>query len=813
MTHLSPAQLYRHCDVSQFAFETTADLEELEGLIGQQRAVEAVQFGIGIRQEGYNLFVVGPHGTGKFTAVRQYLEQAAAKDPTPADWCYVNNFEQPHKPRALELPPGRGIVLQKDMEKLVQELRTAIPAAFERDDYRKQRQGLEEELTARQEQAFKALQTAAQERSLAVVRTPTGLAFAPLKGDQVLKAEEFQQLPEEERQKIQQAIADLQNLLEETIRQIQQWERAYREKVKTLDREVARFAADHLIEELRKKYADLPEVITYLNEVEQDVIENVNDFRKQEEETPPPLLGMPLPRALQAPPPFRRYQVNVLVDRDGMQGAPVVYLDHPTYQNLIGRVEHIATPAGTVMTDFNLVKGGALHQANGGYLILEAHKLLQQTYSWDALKRVLRAREIRIESLGQIFGLINTVALEPEPIPLNIKIVLIGDRMLYYLLCQFDPDFNELFKVLVDFEEEMDRTPENDMLYARLIGTLARKENLHHFDRGAVARVIEHSARIVGDAEKLSARMQGIADLLREADYWARQAGRAVVTAADVQQAIEAQVYRSSRVRERLLEEINRGTILIDTEGEKVGQINGLSVITLGQYAFGRPSRITATVRLGQGKVVDIEREVELGGPLHSKGVLILAGYLGARYAPDVPLSLSASLVFEQSYSGVDGDSASSAELYALLSALAGVPLKQSLAVTGSVNQHGQVQAIGGVNEKIEGFFDVCQARGLTGEQGVLIPAANVKHLMLRRDVVEAVEAGQFHIYAVETIDQGIEILTGLPAGQRGEDGQFPEGTVNHRVEARLVELARKAQAGEKGEERKEEGGGMRDEG
>ncbi|RME71392.1 MAG: ATP-binding protein [Chloroflexi bacterium] len=813
MTHLSPAQLYRHCDVSQFAFETTADLEELEGLIGQQRAVEAVQFGIGIRQEGYNLFVVGPHGTGKFTAVRQYLEQAAAKDPTPADWCYVNNFEQPHKPRALELPPGRGIVLQKDMEKLVQELRTAIPAAFERDDYRKQRQGLEEELTARQEQAFKALQTAAQERSLAVVRTPTGLAFAPLKGDQVLKAEEFQQLPEEERQKIQQAIADLQNLLEETIRQIQQWERAYREKVKTLDREVARFAADHLIEELRKKYADLPEVITYLNEVEQDVIENVNDFRKQEEETPPPLLGMPLPRALQAPPPFRRYQVNVLVDRDGMQGAPVVYLDHPTYQNLIGRVEHIATPAGTVMTDFNLVKGGALHQANGGYLILEAHKLLQQTYSWDALKRVLRAREIRIESLGQIFGLINTVALEPEPIPLNIKIVLIGDRMLYYLLCQFDPDFNELFKVLVDFEEEMDRTPENDMLYARLIGTLARKENLHHFDRGAVARVIEHSARIVGDAEKLSARMQGIADLLREADYWARQAGRAVVTAADVQQAIEAQVYRSSRVRERLLEEINRGTILIDTEGEKVGQINGLSVITLGQYAFGRPSRITATVRLGQGKVVDIEREVELGGPLHSKGVLILAGYLGARYAPDVPLSLSASLVFEQSYSGVDGDSASSAELYALLSALADVPLKQSLAVTGSVNQHGQVQAIGGVNEKIEGFFDVCQARGLTGEQGVLIPAANVKHLMLRRDVVEAVEAGQFHIYAVETIDQGIEILTGLPAGQRGEDGQFPEGTVNHRVEARLVELARKAQAGEKGEERKEEGGGMRDEG
>jgi lon-related putative ATP-dependent protease len=560
--------------------------------------------------------------------------------------------------------------------------------------------------------------------------------------------------------------------------------------MRALDRDVARFAAGHLIEALQTKYVDLPDVVGYLQAVLEDVIANVDDFRKPDEETPPTLAGVPLPRALQGPPLLRRYQVNLLVDRSQANGSPVVYQDHPTYQNLIGRVEHFMSPAGGVATDFTLIKSGSFHQANGGYLILDAHKVLSQQYAWEGMKRVLRAREISIESLGQIFGSISTIALEPEPIPLNIKIVLLGDRQLYYQLCEFDPDFNELFKVVVDFEEEMDRTPENSMLYARLIGTLARKENLHQFDRSAVARVIEHSARMVDDSEKLSTRMQGIADLLREANYWASQSGHTIITAAAVQQAIDAQLYRAGRIKERMQEQIERGTILIDTSGQKVGQINGLSVLSLGQFSFGRPSRITAVVRLGRGKVVDIEREVELGGPLHSKGVLILSGYLSARYVPEQPLSLGASLVFEQSYGGVDGDSASSAELYALLSALAGAPISQSLAVTGSVNQHGQVQAIGGVNEKIEGFFEVCRGRGLTGEQGVLIPASNVKHLMLRHDVVQAVEQGQFNIYAVETIDQGIEILTGLPAGERNAKGQFPAGSLNARVEARLMDMA-----------------------
>jgi lon-related putative ATP-dependent protease len=483
--------------------------------------------------------------------------------------------------------------------------------------------------------------------------------------------------------------------------------------------------------------------------------------------------------------------VNVMVDHSATTGAPIVYEDHPTVQNLMGRVEHTAQ-MGTLVTDFNLIKAGALHRANGGYLILEARKVLLQPFTWEELKRALRSQEIRLETLAQTLSLISTVSLEPEPIPLDVKVVLLGERLLYYTLAQFDPDFAELFKVAADFEDQMDRNADGHLLYARLIASLARKEQLRPFDRGAVARVIERSARLAGDAEKLTAHLRSIVDLLREADYWAGEAGHQVITADDVQQAIDAQIRRLDRVRERVQEEIQRGTILIDTEGATVGQVNGLSVLAVGQFAFGRPSRITARVRLGRGEVVDIEREVALGGPIHSKGVLILASYLGARYVPDRPLSLSASLVFEQSYSGVEGDSASSTELYALLSALAELPVKQGLAVTGSVNQYGQVQAIGGVNEKIEGFFDICRARGLTGEQGVLIPASNVKHLMLRHDVIDAVAAGQFQVYPVETIDQGIELLTGVPAGERDAQGAFPEGSVNQRVEARLVALSEK---------------------
>jgi lon-related putative ATP-dependent protease len=785
---LPPEALYRPCDPSQFTFATTADLPELSEVIGQERAVAAVRFGVTIQRDGYNLFALGPNGTGKFTAVNQFISQKAAAEPVPPDWCYVFNFKQPHKPQVLQLPPGRGMRLAEEMDKLVEGLFTVLPAALESESYHRQRKSIEEEYRQKQERALEELTHKAKERTIALISTPMGMAFAPLRDKEVISPDDFIKLPPEEQKRVEADVQALQDELQRIIRQAPQWKREMQAKLQQLNEEVARVTVIPLFDEVRQGYDSLPNVLAYLEAVQRDVIENADYFlageAAEDEEQPSP----------RARPSLTRYQVNVLVNRNGSSGAPVICEDHPTHPNLIGRVEY-RSHMGVLMTDFTLIKPGALHQANGGYLLLDARKVLLQAYAWEGLKLALRAHHITIESLGQILGWSSTASLEPEPIPLNVKVVLLGERLLYYLLCAYDPDFDELFKVVVDFEDEMVRDPASNLLYARLIGSLARKEQLRHFDQGAVARVVEQSARLAGDAERLSMHMQSVADLLREADYWAGQANRDVVTAADVQQAIDAQLHRAGRLRERMQEVTLRGTVLIDTDGAQVGQVNGLSVIDLGRYAFGRPSRITARVRLGKGEVVDIERQVELGGPIHSKGVLILASFLASRYAADRPLSISASLVFEQSYSGVEGDSASSAELYALLSALAGVPIQQSLAVTGSVNQYGQVQAIGGVNEKIEGFFDLCQARGLTGTQGVLIPAANVKNLMLRADVVQAARDGRFHIYAVATIDQGMEILTGLPAGEIAEDGCYPEGSLNHRVEARLAEMAEKVRA------------------
>ena len=785
---LDPAVLCWRVDPEQFSFTTTAELEDLAQIIGQARATEAIQFGIGIRREGYNLFVLGPPGTGRHAIVRRFLEEQAAREQPPTDWCYVNNFDQPHKPRALRLPPGIGVKLRQDMERVLEDLKGAIPAAFENEEYRARRQELEERLKERHEQAFEELRKQAEVHHIALIRTPAGMAFAPTRKGEVLSPEEFQKLPEAEQKRIEAVIATLQESLEKIIHQLPQWKRESQQRIRDLDRDVTMAAVGHLIAELRKEYAALPEVLDYLDAVQQAVIENADDFKHTEEGPELSLFGISISRAGRAP-SLRQYQVNVLVDHGATRGAPVVYEDSPAYQELIGRVEHQAQ-MGALLTDFTLIKPGALHRANGGYLVLDARKVLLQPYAWEGLKRCLSAREIRIESLGQMLSLISTVSLEPAPIPLNVKVVLLGERILYYLLYHFDPDFRELFKVAADFEESMHREPESPLLYARLIATLARRDNLLPLDRGACARVIEQAARLVADMERLSIRVQDITDLLREADHWARAAGRDVVTRDDVQRAVDARIRRSDRVRERMQDEIRRATILIDTAGARTGQVNGLSVVQLGELAFGHPSRLTARVRLGKGEVLDIQREVELSGPIHSKGVLILAGFLGARYCAERPLALSASLVFEQTYGAVEGDSASSAELYALLSALAEAPIKQALAVTGSVNQHGEVQAIGGVNEKIEGFFDICRSRGLTGEQGVLIPAANAKHLMLRQDVIEACEQGKFHVYPVTTVDEGIELLTGIAAGARDGDGRFPEGSINRRVEERLAILA-----------------------
>ena len=799
---LAPDQLYARCDPAQFPFETTADLPPLTEVIGQPRAVEAIRFGIGMRAQGYNMYALGPSGTGKATTIREFLTREAARLPTPPDWCYVHNFRDPGKPLALRLPAGKGAMLRQDVKQLIEELKAAIPAAFEGEDFEARKQEVEQRLREQQEQSFGALRRRAESRGYAMLRTPQGIAFAPLLNGQIISPEQFQQLPQEKREQIESDLQALQSELEVAVRELRQAEKAAREEVRQVSRQVALLATQDRLRDLRAKYAGYDEVLGYLDALQDDVVENVADFAPPDQAQPAiPALALSFLASREAA--LKRYDVNLIVDNSMTQGAPIVVEDNPILQNLVGTIEHRAE-MGALVTDFTLIKPGALHRANGGYLVVDAAELLRKPFSWDALKRALRTGQITIEPVGREYSLVSTVSLEPQPIPLQVKVVLLGEPLLYYLLHELDPDFPELFKVQVDFANDVENSPENRALYARFIGTVAHREGLRPFAPDGVARVIEHSARLTEDQQRLSVRFRPIVDLLREADFWAGARASSVVHAADVQRAIDAQVYRADRIRERIQQEIVRGTIMIDVRGAKVGQVNGLSVSSLGSFSFGRPSRITARTRLGRGQLVDIEREVALGGPLHSKGVLILAGYLGAHYLPEEPLSLSASLVFEQSYSGVDGDSASSAELYALLSDLSGVPIRQSLAVTGSVNQKGEIQAIGGVNEKIEGFFDVCSLMegGLTGEQGVVIPRANVRHLMLRHDVVEAVQQDRFHIYAVSTVDEGIEVLTGVPAGRRGPDGRFPEGTVNYKVEERLRFFAERARhQEEKGKE------------
>ena len=785
---LKVTELYQRCDTEQFDFKTTAKLESLDEIIGQKRAVGAIRFGVGIQRDGYNLFALGPNGIGKSSLVRRYVEEKAQSKDIPSDWCYVNNFQQPHKPHVLELPAGMGHELSIDMEQLIEDLHAVIPAVFESEEYRTRSQVIEEELSERQERAIDELRKAAREKGISLINTPTGITLAPTRNDEVMKIEDFKRLPKEERDKIEEDTELLQERLIKALHKAPQWQKEARDKVAALNREMSAYAAGNLVDAVRKKYQELPALVEHLNQVEVDVVDHFRNFLRPEGEKPS-FIESQLTGAEQTS--DTRYRVNALVTRDTNAGAPVVYEDNPSYLNLIGRVEHRAY-MGTLETDFTMIRAGALHQANGGYLILDALKVLMQPFAWEGLKRALQSQEIRMESLGQMTSLVSTVSLEPEPVPLQVKLVLLGDRRIYYLLSYLDPEFSELFKVAVDFDDRMDRNTDSQQLYARLVGTMVHDEKLLEFDSDAVARVIEHSARIVSDADKLSTHMRSLQDLLSEADYWAREDNQEIVGRKDVQHAIDAAHHRADRIRERVQEEIERGTLLIDTTGKKVGQVNGLSVIQLGNFSFGQPSRITARVRIGGSKVIDIEREVKLGGPIHSKGVLILSSYLGSYYSVDYPLSLTASLVFEQSYGEVEGDSASSAELYALISALSDIPVNQSLAVTGSVNQHGEIQPIGGVNEKIEGFFDVCGKRGLNGEQGVIIPASNSRHLMLRNDVCKAVEEGKFMVYSVETIDDGIELLTGMSAGQRDENGQFPADSINHLVQSKLTEYATK---------------------
>ncbi|MBI5504269.1 MAG: AAA family ATPase [Deltaproteobacteria bacterium] len=789
---LDVSALARRCDPSRLGFTTSAELEPLTGVIGQARAVEAVRFGvrIGAGVDGFNLFVMGPSGIGKRTAILHLLGEEAAKRPAPPAWCYVHNFDVAHQPRAISLPPGLALALQRDMRALVEELRSAIPAALESQEFQSRVGEIQEELKERQEEALAELSHEAEGQGLRLLRTPGGFAFAPVTDGEVVTPEQFGQLAEDEKKRIQEAIEAAQEKLAELMRRVIGWAKEGRDRVKEAGRTLLQSAVGSLVDDLRPKYADHAKVLAHLDAVAKDILEHPEDFRR-DGDTPAMPFEMPMPSAKQA---LARYQINVLVDAGADAGAPVVYEEHPTLANVVGHTDY-ESRFGALTTDFTQIKGGALHRANGGFLVLDARKVLMQPFVWEALKRAIHAREARIESVAQMLSLISTVAPEPEPIPLSVKVVLVGDRMLYYLLHELDPDFRQLFKVPADFDDDVERSQESEGLYARLVATMAKGLTLRPFEAAAVARVIDRAGRMADDSVKLSAHMGGIVDLVREADDHAAQRGADAVAAVDVEAAVAARRRRSGRIRELILEQVRRGTVLIDTAGAVVGQINGLSVLAFGEEMLGQPSRITATARIGSGDVVDIEREVRLGGATHSKGVLILSNFLAQRYARQKPLALSASLVFEQSYGRIDGDSASLGELCALLSVLAGAPISQALAVTGSVNQHGQVQAIGGVNEKIEGFFDVCGLRSLDGSHGVVIPASNVEHLMLRDDVVEAARSGKFSVWAVTSVDEAIALLTGVEAGAVDEAGHYPVASINGRVQARLDELFERRRA------------------
>jgi len=781
---LSADALYHHCRLSDLTFEITDELPDLTQIIGQTRALDALRFGIGIQQPGYNLYVLGPHGVGKQTAVREYLEAKAEESPAPSDWCYINNFEQTNKPRVLQLPAGDGARLNKDIKKLLSDIVAAATSAFNSAEYRDRIDEAEQVLHQQQEKAFNALKEKAAQFHITLVTTQDGFAFAPTNDDdEIIKPTDYEKLPPAERERIEAEIDKLQEELQAILRQSPQWRNDTKDKILQIDRETGALAIGFLFDNIKGLYSELPSVLVYLDQVQQEVIDNLDDFRGEE-------MADDLPeQSTNHTPSHRRYEINVLIDHSNSKTAPVIYEDNPMHDNLVGRVEHV-THMGTLITDFTLIQPGALHRANGGYLILDARKVLLQPYAWEALKRTLYSHEIRIESLGQMLSLISTASLEPEAIPLDVKIILLGDRQLYYMLYAYDPDFAELFKVAADFSDSMARDENNTQLYAQMIATVARKHSLRPFHRDAVARLIEHSSRLCEDASKLSSRIGTLTELLQESDYWAGEHERKTVTQEDVDKAINKKIYRSDRVREYIHESIRRGTLLIDTDSQRAGQVNALSVIELGDFMFGQPSRISATVRVGEGDVIDIEREAELGGEIHSKGVMILSSFLASHYAVDAPLSLAASLVFEQSYNGIEGDSASMAELCCLLSALAETPIKQSLAITGSVNQFGESQPIGAANEKIEGFFDICHMRGLNGAQGVLIPNTNVEDLMLRNDVVNAVKQGQFNIYPFRNVDEAMELLTGEVAGIRDKEGNYPEASINYKVEQRLHEFA-----------------------
>ncbi len=794
-------ELYYCCDPSDLPFKTTDEITPLKETIGQARALRALDFGLGIDSPGFNIYILGESGTGKMTTIKTILDEKANDETVPNDWCYVYNFNNPDVPQALSLPPGRGLTFQKNMDELINVLRQEIPKIFESKEYEKQRTRIFEQFQQKQKTLFAELEKEVKEKDFSLRKSVSGLALVPVKKTgETLSEEEYENLEPKVRGKIEEIGKQLQEKLDDAVRTVREEEKKLKEKVVQLERQAVLSSLGHLIDEIKFIYKEFTEILNYLDNVREDILDHIDDFKVQEEQPS----TLPFIKPLKAEPSFVRYSVNVLINNRDTKGAPVVIESNPTYYNLFGRIEH-KLQYGMAVTDFNMIKAGSLHKANGGYLVVNAIDILKNIFVYDALKRTIKDKEIKIEDVWEQYRLVSSITLRPQAIPFDVKVVLVGNPRLYYLLYNLDEEYRELFKIKADFEYRMDRNRESLVKYAGFVRTKCIEKELQPFERDAVAKIVEYGSRLAEHQKKLSAKFSEIADLLREADYWAKSENSSTVKPGHVEKALEEKIYRCNKVEKKIHEAIKDGVILMDTEGSVVGQINGLSVIDLGDYRFGIPSRITARTYAGKAGIVNIERETKLSGKIHEKAILILSAYLGEKYARKSPLSLTASLTFEQLYGWVEGDSATCAEIYALLSSISGVPIKQSFAITGSMNQHGEVQPIGGINEKIEGFFEVCKLDNLDGKHGVIVPAKNMINLMLKREIIDAVTDGKFHIYAIDSIEDGIETLTGMPPGELQPDGNYPEGTLNFMVSQKLQELAKALKEKKEKEEEEEE--------
>jgi len=784
---LSPDDLYRRCDPKMFPFGTTADLPPLEGIIGQKRALDAIDFGLNLQSTGFNIYVLGDSGTGKTSAIRSFISKKAETEIVPPDWCYVFNFNDTADPIAIRLEPGRGVEFQKDMQELIARLKVEIPKVYESKEYKRQKNATTEELQKKQKEIFESIEREAESRGFRIKTTMGGFSLVAIgKANEPMTEEEFNTLDQEQKDALRENGKYIQEKLDDAMRTLKKEEKAAGEKMNELERNAALSILGHLVEDIKSKYANNERLLAYLDAAQEDILANIEDFKSSSEETP----AAPLPflKMQKQEPDFTRYSVNALVNNGNRKGAPCIFESNPTYNNLFGRVEH-KLQFGAAVTDFTMIKAGSLHKANGGYFVVNALDLLRNLFSYDALKRAIRNAEVKIEDVWEQYRSVTTATMRPEPIPLDVKVILIGSPEIYYLLYGLDEEYREFFKVKADFDNRMERTDENLLKYAAFVSTKASEEHLLPFDASGVARVAEYGSRLAEHQEKLSSKFSDVSNLIRESHYWAKKMDADVVSGAHVEKALDEKIYRHSRIEDRMREVMAEGTLIVETSGEKAGQVNGLAIVDMGDYSFGKPSRITAAVYAGKSGVVNIERETKLSGKIHEKAVLILSNYLGRKYAARKPISLSASITFEQLYGMIEGDSATCAELYALLSAIAGVPVRQSVAVTGSMDQNGDVQPIGGVNEKIEGFFDLCLLRGLSGEQAVLIPRRNARNLMLKKEVVEAVREGKFKIHAIDRVEEGVEVLMGILPGEAGENGKYPAGTLNRLVEDRLTEL------------------------